>query len=589
MFTSRTLAAVGTALFPMKLLLVEDEIADARFVQACLARDTGTTPEVVHAACLDDALIELKRSQFDVVLLDLHLPDGSGVECVRKIMVANADVPIVVLSGEENEEYAISILNQGVQDYLVKWADGGKGILRSVRYSIERKRAELKLAHLAAHDLLTDVPNRNFFVTYLKKAVSRARRNGTHLALLFLDLDRFKGVNDTMGHHFGDKLLIAVAERISKTVRDGDIVARMGGDEFAILLESLPELQSAEVVATNLINALSEPYELDSNSVHVTTSVGITVFPHDRGSPEELVKNADIAMYQAKSSGGNGFKFYTEKMHTAIIHQHETSQEIRSGIQNDEFFLVYQPQYRLRDNRLVGAEALIRWSHPQKELVMPDQFIGIAEGSGQIIELGYWVIEQAFRQSKAWQGKPFAPPQIAINISPRQLHHPKFNSELTRLISMYDIDPARFEIELTETCLVEDMQAVRGTLEMLKDLGFMIAIDDFGTGHSCLDYLRRFPIDILKIDRAFVKDIGVDKESTAICGAILSIAEGLNMQTVGEGIENEAQLAFLFENGCQRGQGFMYSQGVRPEEFERLPVLNAVSDATPSPPNRKTA
>ncbi len=558
----------------MKLLLVEDELTDAKFVRACLARDKGATPEVVHAVCLDEALTSLKQTHFDVILLDLHLPDASGEECVRKIKLINPDVAIVVLSGEDSEEYAISILKQGVQDYLVKWADDGKGILRSVRYGIERKRSELKLAHLAAYDTLTEIPNRNFFVTYLDKAVSRAQRNGTLLALLFLDLDQFKGVNDTLGHYFGDKLLIAVAARISATMRDGDVLARMGGDEFAILLENLKDVQSAEAAANKLINALSEPYELEGRSINVTTSIGITVFPQDRGNPESLVKNADIAMYQAKSAGRNGFKFYTEKMHGEVVHQHEVAQEIRSGLHNGEFFLAYQPQYRLTDNKLVGAEALIRWDHSHRGLVMPDQFISIAEESGQIIELGYWVIEEAFRQSSTWLGHPSAPPRIAINISPRQINHPKFEKELKRLIAMYNINPEHIEIELTETCLVQDMQAVKRSLHILKDLGFTIAIDDFGTGYSCLDYLRRFPIDLLKIDRAFVKGIGVDKESTAICGAILFIADGLNMQTVGEGIENETQLDFLLNHGCQRGQGFMYSKAVRPSEFEKLRVTD---------------
>ncbi|MCZ6619548.1 MAG: EAL domain-containing protein [Gammaproteobacteria bacterium] len=560
----------------MKLLLVEDELADAKFVKACLGRDKALTPEIVHAVCLSEALTHLEETDFDVVILDLHLPDASGEECVRKIKLTKPDVPIVVLSGEENEDYAIEILNQGVQDYLVKWHDDGKGILRSVRYGIERKRSELKLAHLAAFDSLTQIPNRNFFVDCLERAVSRAQRNGTMLALLFLDLDRFKGVNDTLGHHFGDKLLIAVSERISASVRDGDILARMGGDEFALLLEDRNGVAGAEATASKLIKVLADPYELEGRIVNITTSIGITVFPQDRGSPESLLKNADIAMYQAKSAGRNGFKFFTEKMQNRIVHQHRVAQEIRSGLENDEFFLAYQPQYRLSDNRLDGAEALIRWNHKNK-LVMPDEFIGIAEESGQIIDVGYWVIEEAFRQSNAWCNTETAPPRIAINISPRQMHQPNFNRELQRLIAKYDVNPESIEIELTESCLIQDSNVVKDSLQMLKDFGFAIAIDDFGTGHSCLDYLRRFPIDILKIDRAFVKDIGVDDESTAICKAILSIADGLNKQTIGEGIENETQLEFLIQNGCQRGQGFMYSKAVVPSEFEALPVLEVSS------------
>ena len=554
----------------VQLLLVEDDQADAKFLRACLARSRGPKPDITHAQRLDDALGFLTETDFDVVLLDLNLPDAKGVDGVRTIQQANPNIPIVVLSGEDNEDYAIGILNQGVQDYLVKWDGEGRTILRSIRYAIERKRTELRLAYLATYDPLTEIPNRNFFVEHLNKAVSRAQRNGNLLGLIFLDLDRFKGVNDTLGHHFGDKLLSAVAKRINATVRSGDIVARMGGDEFAILLENLNDVQAAEAVAHKLVDTLAEPYELDGRSIHVTISVGITIYPKDRGDPETLVKNADIAMYQAKSAGRNGFQFFNEAMHDEILYQHEVAQEIRRALDNQEFSLFYQPQLRLDDGRLDGAEALIRWHHPQKKLVMPDDFIGIAEESGQIIQVGNWVIEEAFRQSLAWQSDAAAPPRMAINISPRQIHQPNFCTDLKRLLFTYQVNPEQIEIEITESCLVQDVQFVQKSLQKLKDLGLTLAIDDFGTGHSCLDYLRRFPIDILKIDRSFVKDIGTGKHGTAICSAILSIADGLDMETVGEGIETEEQLQFLIDNGCDRGQGFYFSQPIAPIDLANL-------------------
>jgi diguanylate cyclase (GGDEF)-like protein len=546
----------------MKLLLVEDDRADARFLRSCLARSRGTPPDLVHVECMSDAVAALRRTDFDVVLLDLHLPDASGETCVREIKQASPTAPIVVLSGEGSEEYALGILNEGVQDYLVKWDGEGKTILRSIRYAIERKRTELRLNHLATYDSLTQIPNRNYFVQYLEKAVSRARRAGSMLGLVFLDLDRFKGVNDTLGHHFGDKLLIAASERISRTVRDGDVIARMGGDEFAVLLENVPDSHAAEAVARKLTQALSEPYVLEGRTVNATVSIGVTIYPNDRGDPEALVKNADIAMYQAKNAGRNGFKFFTERMHAEILRQHQVADDIRRALQTDEFFVLYQPQFRLDDRTLTGAEALVRWQRASGDAVLPGEFISIAEESGQIIQVGRWVAEAVLRQSRAWQAVGDPPIRIAINVSPRELQHPAFCDELARLVRKYDVRPEYIELEVTESSLVQDVGWAQRTLERLRAMGFALAIDDFGTGHSCLDYLRRFPVDTLKLDRAFVKDIGVNRHGPAICRAILSMAESLGMSTIAEGIENEEQLAFLIQHGCQRGQGYLFSRPI---------------------------
>jgi diguanylate cyclase (GGDEF)-like protein len=545
----------------MKLLLVEDDRSDASFLRAILARSTTKPPELTHVERLADAIKAMGEMEFDVVLLDLHLPDASGEACVREIKQANPRIPIVVLSGEDSEDYAIAILNEGVQDYLVKWDRDGRTILRAIRYAVERKRTELRLNHLATYDSLTQIPNRNYFVQYLDKAVSRARRSGSTLGLVFLDLDRFKGVNDTLGHDFGDKLLIAASKRISQSVRDGDVIARMGGDEFAILLENVPDVHAAEAVARKLTNALSEPYQLDGRTVSSTVSIGITIFPNDRGDPATLVKNADIAMYQAKTAGRNGFKFFTEHMHAEIIRQHELAQDIRRALHADEFFLLYQPQLELTERRVVGVEALVRWQR-DGHVMLPSTFISIAEESGQIIPLGRRVTEQAFQQSVTWQRAGYGPMKIAINVSPREINNAAFCDELARLVAAHGVDPAQFEIEVTESCLMQDVRSTQRSLETLRDMGFTLAIDDFGTGHSCLDYLRRFPIDTLKLDRSFVKDIGVNRHGPAICRAILSLAESLGMKTVAEGIENEEQLEFLLRHGCHHGQGFYFSEPI---------------------------
>jgi len=546
----------------MKILLVEDDQGDARFLRACLTRSQGSPPDLVHEVCLKDALAALEDSDFDVVLLDLNLPDASGAACVRGIQQVRPAIPIVVLSGEDSEEIAVSILNQGVQDYLVKWDGEGKTILRAIRYAVERKRSDLRLNHLATYDALTQVPNRNYFVDYLEKAVSRARRHGSMLGLMFLDLDRFKGVNDTLGHHYGDKLLVAVSQRIEQSVRNGDIVARMGGDEFAVLLENMSDVHAAEAVARKLTAALGEPYLVDSHQVSTSVSIGITIFPNDLGDPDELIKNADIAMYQAKNAGRDGFKFFTESMHREILYQHEMAQDIRRALAEDEFFLLYQPQFSLRDGSMSGAEALIRWQRLDGRIVPPGDFIGIAEEFGQIIEIGRWVAQAAFLQSLEWQKSGHGPQRIAINVSPRQILHASFCEDLEMLIGELGVDAQGIELEVTESCLVHDVRTAQRTLNDLKDLGFHLAIDDFGTGHSCLDYLRLFPIDTLKLDRSFVKDIGINPHGPAICRAILSLAESLDLNTVAEGIETVEQLSFLTEHGCRHGQGFYFARPI---------------------------
>lgn len=558
----------------MKLLLVEDDRADARFLRSCLTRSRGEPPELVHEERLSSALEALHREDFDVVLLDLHLPDASGEACVRAIQQVNPTVPIVVLSGEDSEEFAIGILKEGVQDYLVKWDGEGKVILRAIRYAIERKRSELRLNHMATYDALTHVPNRSYFVEYLEKAVSRAQRAGGMLALLFLDLDRFKGVNDTLGHPFGDRLLIAAANRIEQTVRNGDIVARMGGDEFAVLLENLQDVRAAEAVARKLTAALAEPYLLDGHQIGTTVSVGVTVFPTDRGDPETLIKNADIAMYQAKSAGRNGFKFFTDCMHREILFQHELAQDMQRALGDGEFFLLYQPQFRLDDGMLSGAEALLRWRRGDGRMILPGDFITVAEEYGHIIEIGRWVAEAAFRQSAGWRDAGREPGRIGINVSPRQLMHATFCDDLQRLVETSGVDPSTIELELTESSLVQDVRSAQWTLGCLKELGFSLAIDDFGTGHSCLDYLRRFPIDTLKLDRSFVKDIGVNRHGPAICRAILSLAESLDLDTVAEGIETPEQLEFLLEHGCRRGQGFYLSRAVPADDIAERQVFD---------------
>ncbi len=554
----------------MRILLVEDDADDAEFLRQSLLRNNSRSIEIKRTGCIGDAVAALRGSTFDVVLLDLHLPDANGRECVERIQQANSQVPIVVLSGEGDEDYAVEILNRGVQDYLVKWEGDGRVILRAIRYAIERKRSESKLNYLARYDSLTGIPNRQYLRDQLERATTRALRGRTKIALLFLDLDRFKMVNDTLGHQLGDELLRSVVQRLQSSVREGDLVARLGGDEFAVLLEDVDGPLELEAVARSIMSRFQEPFHLGGRQVSVTASVGITLYPVDNADPMALLNNADIAMYQAKEQGRNNFKFFTPSMHEEILRYHGLATGLKNALTEQQFHLLYQPQFSLIDHRVHAVEALLRWDHPVRGRVGPEEFISVAEESGYIIPIGLWILDGACRQIKQWESGGLPPPRVAINVAPVHFLQPGFHDQVRAVLCRYDVDPSLLELELTEWSLMEDTDRARECLRGLKDIGVRLAIDDFGTGYSCLSYLRRFPIDVLKIDRSFVAELDTSGDDQAICGAILSIAQRLSLDAVAEGIETEQQLAFLTRHGCQFGQGYYFSRPVEPREIDAM-------------------
>jgi len=556
----------------MKILLVEDDSDDAEFLRQTLLRHNARAIDITRAGRIDEAVRTLRVERFDVVLLDLHLPDATGAECVDRLQHADAHVPIVVLSGQGDEDYAVEILNRGVQDYLVKWEGDGRIILRAIRYAIERKRAEVKLNYLARYDSLTGIPNRQYLRDQLERATARADRARQKLGLLLLDLDRFKMVNDTLGHEQGDELLRAVVQRLRGSVREGDLLARLGGDEFAVLLENIEGPLELETVAGGIVGRFQEPFYLGGRHVSVTASVGITLYPVDNADPVALLNNADIAMYQAKEQGRNTFKFFTPSMHEQILSYHKLHTDLKAALAEQQFELVYQPQFGLADHRAHAVEALLRWNHPTRGRVRPDEFITVAEESGCIIPVGLWVIAQVCEQLKRWDGMGVPVPRVAINVAALHFHQSGFARQVRAVLEQHGINPDLIELELTERSLMEDTETTRDCLYALKDIGLRLAIDDFGTGYSCLSYLRRFPLDVLKIDRSFVSDLDTSEDAQAICGAILSIAHRLSLDAVAEGIESEQQLAFLTKQGCQFGQGYYFSRPIEPQAIAALMV-----------------
>jgi diguanylate cyclase (GGDEF)-like protein len=556
----------------VRVLLVEDNPGDARLVEILLSEVGTTSFEITHAVRLSEALEHLSRSEYDVILLDLSLPDSSGVETVDQMRAAVHHMPVVVLSGQDDEDTALRAIQGGAEDYLLKGHGDGGLIARSIRYSIERKRSEERLAYMAQYDHLTGLTNRALFQDRLEQALARAKRSGALVALMFLDLDRFKAVNDTLGHGTGDLLLKKVAERLEGSVRETDTVARIGGDEFSIILEGLPEAEDAALVARKIIDKLVQPFVLDGHEVFVTTSIGIAVYPSSNG--DSLLTDADSAMYCAKEQGRNTYRFHTPEMNAQVRERLNMESKLRRALDQEEFLLYYQPQVDLTTGMIVGTEALLRWQHPELGLVSPGKFIPVLEDIGMMVRVGEWVLQTACRQSKAWQRDGFPPLRMAVNISARQFSRRDLIDTVAGVLTETGLDPNYLELEITESLLMEDIKANSRLLDELKTSveGLRVSIDDFGTGYSSLSYLKTFPIDLLKIDQSFIRDITTNSDDAAITTAIIVLAHNLRLKVIAEGVETEEQMTYLREKGCDEAQGFYFSRPLPADEFTKLLV-----------------
>lgn len=436
----------------------------------------------------------------------------------------------------------------------------------------ERLVAAKEIERLAFYDSLTGLPNRVLLQDRLSQMLSRATRNTDLVAVLFIDLDRFKEVNDTLGHSSGDKMLQMVASRLSATLRGCDTVARLGGDEFVVLLEGIADRQHIREVASKLLNSLSRGFLLDQREIYTGASMGIAIYPHDGTTVEHLFQNADIAMYNAKENGRNRFSFYADEMHASALEQINIRNSLRSALQRDEFHLLYQPQVNLADGRLVGAEILLRWHHPELGVLLPELFLKQAEESGKIVEIGAWMLERGCSQLAEWLRKGLPPIRIAINLSLRQFRDPSLADLVESAIQKAGIPPNLLELEFNEGMLTGLLEDIRKTLQTLKSLGISLAIDDFGTGYSSISYLRHFPLNRMKVDKAFVQDIAENAgdASTVIMDAVIALAHSLNLTVVAERIENVDHALLLKQRRCDELQGYCCSPPLSPEAFEQL-------------------
>jgi len=683
------------------LLLVEDNPGDARLLREMFDEAGAKGAELRQAVNMHEAELELRERAFDIVLLDLGLPDAQGLEAVRRTHAVAPRVPLVVLTGLDDESLATQALQEGAQDYLIKGQIETRGLLRALRYAIERKNMEealfvvkeraqvtlncigdgvvctdvsgnitflnlvaekmtgwqweeavgrsmddvfriqdavtrettpnpmnaavgldrtvhlpsdcilirrdgfetpiedsvapihdregkvtgavivfrdvsaaramvAEMTHSAEHDFLTGLPNRMLLNDRVNQAIVLAPRHHKKVAVLFLDLDGFKHINDSLGHPIGDKLLQSIAKRLVGCVRNSDTVSRQGGDEFVVLLSELGQQEDAAISALRILEAVSAAHSIDQHDLHVTTSIGVSVYPDDGLDAETLIKNADTAMYQAKENGRQSYQFFKPAMNVRAVERQSIEESLRRALEREEFTLHYQPKINLRSGEITGAEALIRWTHPTRGPVSPAQFIPVAEDCGLILPIGNWVLRESCRQARAWVDAGLPLRTIAVNISSMEFRDDNFLETVFTVLKDTGLDAKSLELELTESVLMKRAESAASVLKTLRTRGVQIAVDDFGTGYSSLSYLRKFPIDALKIDQSFVRQITAAPDDATIVTAVISMGRSLNLRVVAEGVETRGELEFLQAHQCDEAQGYYFSRPVPPQQFAKL-------------------
>jgi diguanylate cyclase (GGDEF)-like protein/PAS domain S-box-containing protein len=687
---------------PIKvLLLVEDNPGDAHLLREMLNEQGSQYTELTHVERMSDAEKHLAEHEVDIILIDLGLPDADGLAAVRRAHAAAPRVPLVVLTGLDDESLAAQALQEGAQDYLIKGQIEARGLLRALRYAVERKNMEealfgekeraqvtlnsigdavactdisgnisflnlvaekmsgwtwqeaagrpmpevlrildassreivanpmdvefdrdeimhlppncvlirrdgieipiedsvaaihdregkatgavivfrdvsavramaLEMAQLAEHDFLTGLPNRMLLNDRVSRAIASAPRHMKKVAVLFLDLDGFKHINDSLGHAIGDKLLQSIAKRLGNCVRGADTVSRQGGDEFVVLLSEVELSEDAAIAARRMLRAVAELHSVDQHDLHVTTSIGVSVYPDDALDAETLIKNADTAMYQAKENGRQSYQFFRPAMNIRAVERQSIEESLRRALERKEFSLHYQPKIDLRTGEITGAEALLRWTHPVRGPISPAQFIPIAEDCGLILPIGNWVLREACKQAREWLDADLPLGTMAVNISAMDFLNEKFLEGIFANLQETGLDPRSLELELTESVLMKHAGTAESSLKALRARGVHLAVDDFGTGYSSLSYLRRFPVDALKIDQSFVRQITTTPEETSIVAAVISMGRSLKLRVIAEGVETQDELAFLQAHHCDEAQGYYFSRPVPPQQFAQL-------------------
>ncbi len=681
-----------------KILLVEDNPGDARLLREMFNEPDLPKPNVINVGSMSEAVTHLGEYAVDIILLDLGLPDAQGLEAVRQAHAAAPRVPLIVLSGMDDESLAALALQEGAQDYLIKGQIDIRRLMRVMRYAIERTSMEealfeekeraqvtlnsigdgvastdllgnirflnlaaekmtgwpleeatgrpfaevlrildatsrepvaspleiltennhpasnsillrrdeyeipiegsispihgregeaagavivfrdvsaaramaLQITHSAEHDFLTGLPNRLLLNDRIGLAIASAQRHSNKVAVLFLDVDGFKHINDSLGHAIGDKLLQSISKRLEKCIRGGDTVSRQGGDEFVALLSEVERAEDTVPVASRMLQALGEVHSIDGHDLHVTASIGISIFPDDGPDAETLIKNADTAMYQAKENGHQSYRFFMPAMNIRAVERQSIEESLRRALERQELLLHYQPKIDLKTGKITGAEALVRWMHPTRGMMPPIEFIPVAEDCGLILPIGNWVLYEACRQAKAWKDAGLQLGSIAVNVSLMEFRDDNFLDGVLEILKATRLDPKALELELTESVLMKHAESAISILNKLRAREVQLAVDDFGTGYSSLSYLRKFPINTLKIDQSFVRQIDTMPDETNIVTAVINMGRSLNLRVVAEGVETKEDMVFLQNHECDQAQGYYFSRPVHADQFAKL-------------------
>lgn len=577
----------------LRVLVADDDPTVSLLMQASLEAQGYAVTVVEDGAA---ALAAFRAEPADVVLLDVEMPGLTGYEVCREIRHGlGSDVPVVLVTGHDDVESIEHAYLSGATDFMAKpinWTLIGhrlRYILRAFRDAAERRRAEQHVRRLAYFDTLTGLPNRQSFHERLDRELARARCGGPGLAVLFLDLDGFKGINDSLGHGFGNLVLQWVADRLCTGLRPGDVlgrqtdstdklkvpaddlpIARLGGDEFTVLLPSIDRAEDALVVAHRIRELIGRPFVIENQEIIVTASIGIALFPDDAQDADALLTHAETAMYAAKAEGRSHCQYYSASLTERAIARLGLESALHRALEHHEFYLVYQPQIDAISGVIRGVEALIRWQHPEKGLISPLDFIPLAEEIGLILPIGAWVLQTACRDAMRWQALGLPPIRMSVNISPIQFRDEALQNKILAALAASGLPADQLEIEITESTLMEDATRTLALMQSLREHGIHIALDDFGTGYSSLQYLKQLPLTKLKIDRAFVRDLPDSKADEAIVRAVVTLAQSLGMQVTAEGVENGEQHAVLGAIGCHTIQGFHFS---KPVPFDTLATL----------------
>jgi diguanylate cyclase (GGDEF)-like protein len=571
---------------PLRLLLVEDAAEDMLLLERHLKKG-GFQPETTRVETRETLAAALTAGGWDLVIADYTLPEFSGLQALHIVRQHSPDLPFILVSGNIDEEVAVAAMRAGAQDYVLKHnlARLAPAVGRELEEAANRRgrrEAEMALHKAAYFDALTGLPNRRLLQERLARHLARLAEEQI-LAVMLVGLDRFKTINDSLGHPAGDAVLCELARRLEQTVRADDLLARMGGDEFALILPDIASEESVAGIAQKLLRALQPPVLIEGNPIHCSASIGVTLFSRDGGSAEALLRNAEAAMHEAKRAGRNTFRFYAQEMNAAACRRLKLENALRGALERGELTLYYQPQLDLaRSGALCGFEALLRWNNADLGAVAPAEFIPVAEETGLIVPIGEWVLRQACRQAKLWVESYDANLQVAVNLSARQFGLPDLAQIVAAVLKETGLPARNLELEVTESLIMQDIERAARTLRELKALGLTLAVDDFGTGYSSLAYLKRFPLDVIKIDRSFVSEIATNPDDAAICASIIAMTHSLRKKVVAEGIEDDRQLGFLVQQRCDRAQGFRFSRPLPAEAAGELLRGGLAIDTLPS-------